>query len=124
MYISLFSKISFCEQTNFIWSSLKKIDHVIMSESRLKHIEDEKYSPRIFQHSLTAGPLTSYQSFFGGTQLFYGHFNTVLFFAILMAADYNNSQPSSLLRSFIIANLQTSNISAAEHGEARSINEP
>ena len=30
-----------------------------MSESRLKHVEDEEYSSRIVEHSLTADPLST-----------------------------------------------------------------
>ena len=92
-----------------------------MSESRLKHRDNEEHSSRIVEYSLTAGPLKSQPSSSGGTLRFSMVTPIPLFSAISMDAAYNNSQTSQLLRSFIIVNLQTSSIFAAE---ARSLNDP
>ena len=91
-----------------------------MNASRLKNLDGDKYPSWIVELSLIARALTYHQSILGGTLRFYDHFNTILS-GYSIAADYNNFHTSLLPRSFIIANLQISNIPAAE---ARSLNNP
>ena len=61
-----------------------------MSESKLKHLEDEEYSSMIVEHSLTAGPWQLTNRFWEELfPLFYGHSDSI-FSAISMNAAYNN----------------------------------
>ena len=91
-----------------------------MSDSGLEHLDNEEYSSRVVEHSLTAGPLTSQQSIFGET-LRFSMITWIPFPEIAMDAAYINSQTSECLRSFVMANLQICNIFAAE---ARLTNDP
>ena len=92
-----------------------------MSESRFKLLDNEEFFSRIAEHSLSAGPLSYQQSLLGKLFPLF-KITSISFSALSLDVAYNNSQTvPPLWQSFIVADLQTCNISAAE---ARLMNEP